>query len=354
MMKLVVFCLVGLVSTNISHQLAKNIERNIEKWNSDVACWGRENALKFHTGLLEASQYCSSAPHYNLLKPTNPFIAILSPTNNPFITNPATVKSPFKAIHTNNYFETLADNPLTNNPLSSNPFQSLPTSASNPFQTPSQTPKEEFNIQNWNKLWGNVFNQPSNRGKRDAEVFVETDEEDLQEFLEDFADFKEDIATKMSNLTCVLSQLNMLDSSFQVNMEGYSQDMWTQMDLSQTLAGSDPVWREMVISGYKDCYSIAQTWPEDTLDKTPLTKVFGRHLVFFKCAKKVERRSCLAAQANDWLTTLYGEDPSYNYAQHGLPSNKYQRAALVTKVMFGATSEEEKFVGDFFYGNHHQ
>ena len=52
---------------------------------------------------------------------------------------------------------------------------------------------------------------------------------------------------------------------------------------------------------------------------------------------------------NDWLTTLYGEDPSFNWSQYGLPSNKYELAHLTIKVMSATASAEEEFVGDFFY-----
>merc|ERR1712013_729745 len=49
----------------------------------------------------------------------------------------------------------------------------------------------------------------------------------------------------------------MLDSSLQVNLAMYTGGFWEKMDLSKTLAGSDPVWRQMMTSGYTDCYSIA-------------------------------------------------------------------------------------------------
>lgn len=61
----------------------------------------------------------------------------------------------------------------------------------------------------------------------------------------------------------------------------------------------------------------------------------------------------MEAQADEWLSNLYGEDPSVDYAQYGLPSNKYERAALAVKVMAEAASDEEEFVGDFFYSNNH-
>ena len=63
----------------------------------------------------------------------------------------------------------------------------------------------------------------------------------------------------------------------------------------------------------------------------------------------MEDKFCYEAQMNDWLTTLYGEDPSFNWSQYGLPSNKYELAHLTIKVMSATASAEEEFVGDFFY-----
>ena len=76
----------------------------------------------------------------------------------------------------------------------------------------------------------------------------------------------------------------MLDSALQVNMQEYTSGLWDKIDLSKTLAGSDPLWRQMMVTGYTDCFSIAQSWPQESLDRHPLSKVFGRHMIFFKCA----------------------------------------------------------------------
>merc|ERR1712045_891428 len=51
------------------------------------------------------------------------------------------------------------------------------------------------------------------------------------------------------------------------------------------------------------------------------TKVFGRHMVFFKCAKKVEHKCCAMACANDMLETLYGTNDNYDWTQHNMPQN---------------------------------
>jgi len=154
----------------------------------------------------------------------------------------------------------------------------------------------------------------------------------------------------MGNLTCVMQKLNMLDSNLQVNMAQYTTDVWNKIDLSQTMAGEDPEWRNMLTTHYKDCYDIARSFPQSALNRNPLTKVFGRHMVFFKCAKKVEHKCCAMACANDMLETLYGTNDNYDWTQHNMPQNKYKRAALTLKIMYGTASDEEMAINDFFFG----
>ena len=153
----------------------------------------------------------------------------------------------------------------------------------------------------------------------------------------------------MSNLTCVLSKMKMLDSNYQVNIKAYTEDIWNEMDISQTLAGEDPVWRQMVVDGYSDCYDIAKSFPQSALNKNPLMKVFGRHMVFFKCTKKVEAHCCGMACASHMLETMYGNTDSFDWSQYGLPNNKYERAAMTMKVMYSTATPEEAFVHNFFY-----
>merc|ERR1712157_659993 len=74
------------------------------------------------------------------------------------------------------------------------------------------------------------------------------------------------------------------------------------------------------------------------------------HMVFFKCAKKVEHKCCAMACANDMLETLYGTNDNYDWTQHNMPQNKYKRAALTLKIMYGTASDEEMAINDFFFG----
>merc|ERR1712088_580684 len=127
---------------------------------------------------------------------------------------------------------------------------------------------------------------------------------------------------------------DMLDNNLQVNMKAYT--------------GGD--LRDKLETHYKDCYDIARSFPQSALNRNPLTKVFGRHMVFFKCAKKVEHKCCAMACANDMLETLYGTNDNDDWTQHNMPQNKYKRAALTLKIMYGTASDEEMAINDFFFG----
>merc|ERR1712047_183317 len=144
------------------------------------------------------------------------------------------------------------------------------------------------------------------------------------------------------------SNSDKLDSALQVNLKLWTTDVWQQLDLKKTLAGEDPEWRQKMIGGYTDCYQVASNWPQQSLDRNPITKVFGRHMIFFKCAMKQEKKMCGMAQMYSWLKTLYGDSDNFNWSQFGLPQDKYDRAALTIMVQTQAASKEERFINDFF------
>jgi len=280
-------CLLALGQAGVREK----IMRDINEFNSNYVCWGGKNTVAYNVAMIEATEQCMQygSPAANV-KPTNPF-ALLTQGKRP-----------------------------------------LPQPIGN--------------------RWESIFSTLLERNKRQAEAgLLETDEQDQEEFLEDLASWKGDLASKIGNLTCVLTKLDVLDSNMQINMNLYTSKMWEQMDLSETLAGEDSEWREMMITGYRDCHQIASNFPQESLDRNPLSKVFGRHMVFFHCAKKVESRCCGMAQMNKWLEVMFGDEgTAEDYTRFGLPANKYERAALVTHVMYESASPEEEFIGDFFYG----
>jgi hypothetical protein len=312
MLKFVTIAALATVAAS-SHEMMKKIHKDMMVMNSMTACWGKGNMLLYKVAVMEATEQCMQENHSNLLKPANPLLSLL-----------------------NQEAETLPF-PVNNN----NPFLSSSRLNSNPFKSRNS----DLNLNAWSKIW-------NSRSKRQVEGLLQPTEEDFKEFLADFEDFKGDIASKMGNLTCVMKKMDMLDNNLQVNMKAYTGgDLWDKIDLSQTMAGEDAEWRDMLETHYKDCYDIARSFPQSALNRNPLTKVFGRHMVFFKCAKKAEAKCCGMACANDMLETLYGKNDNYDWTQHGMPQNKYERAAWTMKIMYGTASHEEAAIHEFFFSD---
>ena len=128
------------------------------------------------------------------------------------------------------------------------------------------------------------------RNKRSADAssgLIQIDEDDFIEFLEDFADYKGNMATKIGNLTCVMTEMNLLTPELKVNIEEYTKDMAEveEFDLTETEIVADPEWRARLSRGYQDCYDISESIPSQALTGNPLKRMFGRQMMFFKCAK---------------------------------------------------------------------
>merc|ERR1711878_255705 len=184
------------------------------------------------------------------------------------------------------------------------------------------------------------------RNKRSADAssgLIQIDEDDFIEFLEDFADYKGNMATKIGNLTCVMTELK-------VNIKEYTKDMAEveEFDLTETEIVADPEWRARLSRGYQDCYDISESIPSQALTGNPLKRMFGRQMMFFKCAKKNEVTNCALGQMKRWVEQFYGT--ANNLTEYGLPEDAYEAAGLGLMVLNNAASEEEQFVSDFFWG----
>merc|ERR1712168_948516 len=240
-----------------AHEEMKKIMDTINLYNLRNECWGQANTNNFQVAVMKAQEKCMQlAPSFDLINQ-------LVPQSNPFAPLPAPVSAPFKKLQD--------------------------------FQ----------NIDELKSLW---------RTKRQATSgLLMPDQDDFLEFLGDFNSFKGGIASKMSNLTCVLTEMKYLTE------------------------------------GYMDCYRISENWPQAPLNRNPLSKVFGRHMIFFKCAHKNEVKNCAKAEMLKWLEIVYGSDPEYDPEEHGLPKDKYDAAAVSIRVLNNAATPEEEFVGDFFW-----
>jgi len=281
----------------MKHEFLEKTLNNINKWNFDVACWGKENAVK--QGMFEkmVTKQCMAKGGALPVKDSPP-------------------------IETKAFRRTLHGSPYA--------VQSLQ------HQMPGHSLyfMPQANHYHWpTKGWRNSL-----REKRGAE-----------EFGRSYQELKQDHMEKIINLTCVLTTMGMLKPDGQVNLEVYTKLFWDSIDISITKA-RDPVWKEKIIAGWTNCYKIAQAWPEEALD-THLLGNMARPMVFFQCTMKVKKECCSAALMSDYLesfTTIHGKELPPTGSN--MPGDKYDMAMLSTALLYKALSPVEQFVEEFFHG----
>jgi hypothetical protein len=225
----------------------------------------------------------------------------------------------------------------------------------NPFLRPNNNPFEKLtkggDFSDLQSLW---------RSKRDAsEGLLDVDEDDFYEYLQQVNDHKHFKHNAMGNLTCVLQKTGQLTEDMEINMDWYAAALRAEEPETgftwdaEGAAATDPEWREKIATAYEDCHELAESWPATSLNRRPMTRMFGRQMIFFKCADRTERRVCTEAQLLENLETFYGsqtdEETAEQIAAVGLPEDKYDAAAISIAVLQNAQSEEEKFVERFLW-----
>merc|ERR1711970_1474001 len=295
----------GLAAGSLS-DVPRKIMDTMKKYNLLEKCWGKKNMIGYSLGQHKASEHCKQ----------------LSP------------------IHSSG-FQTLPQ------PIGINPWEhTKPWGNTRPSQGDSEI---------LSKLAELLMPKLRRYRRQSGGGLINADESDLQDFLRDIADFREGMASKISNLTCVLTQMNMLDANMQPNIYQYTTGVWNDLDMSEeNIAIQDPAWVQKMKDGYQDCYDLAMAWPQKSLQRNELTKKYGRQMVFFKCANKIETINCAKFCVNEALELWYGKDDgSVDWSQYGLPRDKYDAAAMSMLVLHDAATPEEEFVSDFFWGQDH-
>ena len=132
----------------------------------------------------------------------------------------------------------------------------------------------------WMQFSNPYLTRPYYRTKR---AVMPPSEKDLEDFAEKIADAKDMMHGTVGNLTCVLSKLGALDANLNINLQHFTQDMWTMFERGEE---PDMVFKEKMIESYEDCHTMANSLPLDILAKKgPGWKQFGRQKMFFKCEK---------------------------------------------------------------------
>jgi len=288
MLKLVIL-IAAVAFVKSTEDILMKIRKDVDNYNFKKECYGKENIEGFYLAQLKATEKCLQ------MEPTIEIITKLQPAsgNNPF-TNQG---KPFE-----------------------NPFEKLVSGDISEIQS----------------LWRNKRQIGSEGG------YVGGDEDDLEEFIQDFWEFGSNMASKIANLTCVLQEMTVMDAEGKIILDSYTH--------FATPFPEDPVMVEYIKSGYKDCFEISQNWPQQSLNRHPVSPQFARNNIFFKCARKVEKRGCLQGIMKEWLEKLYGNDPNEDLTQYGLPENRYEASEISMLVLYHSATPEERFVGDFFWG----
>ena len=112
---------------------------------------------------------------------------------------------------------------------------------------------------------------PSQQNK---EGLLDVTEENKEEFLMDMMDFKVSMMTKMGNLTCVLTQLNMINADYYRTEE-------VMKGMRNSLAGQDEDFVTKMADNFSDCYDLSRVWPQNSLDRHPMTMNHRRKMIFF-------------------------------------------------------------------------
>jgi len=156
----------------------------------------------------------------------------------------------------------------------------------NPFLRPNNNPFEKLtrggDFSDLQSLW---------RNKREAsEGLVDVDEDDFYEFLQQVNDHRHYKQNAMGNLTCVLQKCGQLTEDMEINMDFYAAALRAEEPENgftwdaEGSAAKDPEWREKIATAYEDCHELAESWPATSLNRRPMTRMFGRQMIFFKCA----------------------------------------------------------------------
>ena len=156
----------------------------------------------------------------------------------------------------------------------------------NPFLRPNNNPFEKLtnggDFSDLQSLW---------RTKREAsEGLLDVDEDDFYEFLKQVKDHRHLKSNSLGNLTCVLQKTGQLTEDMEINMDWYAAALRAEEPETgftwdaEGAAATDPEWREKIATAYEDCHELAESWPATSLNRRPMTRMFGRQMIFFKCA----------------------------------------------------------------------
>lgn len=185
----------------------------------------------------------------------------------------------------------------------------------------------------------------SNLRRNKREVGMEMSGVDIRMLKDNIEEHKMEMMTKIGNLTCVLTQMELLTADGDINMEAFSYNS-LKKHMTEN-AGKDNEFLKAMATGYSDCYDISRNWPQSTLNRHPLMKAYGRQKVFLHCMSKCEEKMCYKWQMYSGMKAFHGLDTAD--VDLGIPGNKFDAATGAYMVMHENAPKEMQFIDDFFW-----
>merc|ERR1712050_728396 len=220
------------------------MKAHLDQWNWDTACWGEGNVVTMKKMMKGVCEECMKLPK-------NEFPAHALPKLSAALHKPGVAMKLHSMIPAN--FQQYA----------AYPYGQLMHNMHNPYA--------------------------AYRGKREVEA---------EEFKQQAAQFKEDWECKISNLTCVLKTMGVIDDEYKMNLEFIQENFWAMKDLSAT-------------------------------DNCPVTRMFGplgRFIKFLQCKKEATKMLCATAQASR-LVSKFHPNPGFDASEYGV-RDKYEKAMI--------------------------
>jgi len=184
-------------------------------------------------------------------------------------------------------------------------------------------------------------------GRKKRQVDTGLTDAEMTKLTDNIATQKEHMLTKISNLTCVLAQMEILTPTADINIEAFSFENMKEQLKGYGGAGDDEDFVLALTNSYSDCYDISESWPQKNLDRHPLMQAFGRQHIFLNCMHKMEEKLCYKYQAYMGLKIFHGLDTAVNNLE--LPGDKFEAATAALMVMCENETDEEKFINKFFW-----
>merc|ERR1712079_252485 len=116
----------------------------------------------------------------------------------------------------------------------------------------------------------------------------------------DAQELKDMGTAKVSNLTCFMKGMGVIDDQYTIQKEFLKSGVWAMKDLRAAEHLSDSVWTQKMSQSWCDCAEMAAAIPQSALDNCPISRMFGpmaRTMKFLMCKKMHTEKNCAMAAA---------------------------------------------------------